>query len=257
MAAPMCLTKFRGQLINISGRLFPLQINSNCRFVFTNSDDYILDYDIDEEELEKKLAKIRDCSGLTRPQKMKHYGKMPGLEVIFKNGYKGKKRNKLRRLYAEYGHESGINPGIMFPSKPELNDLWDIEKNWTKSFQEIKEDLENKKAAEIEADRLRYEKIEKAMAGMNGLLKNHINKQKKSEEDQRKRDKTEELLDEFKLQYGFNATPDSKQFKQFKRIKSEELKDMKAKQKKEEKKASSFQRLKQDLENEVKSKLEN
>jgi hypothetical protein len=43
----------------------------------------------------------------------------------------------------------------MFPSKPELDDLWDIEKNWTKSFQEIKEDLENQKAAEIEADRLR------------------------------------------------------------------------------------------------------
>ena len=49
----------------------------------------------------------------------------------------------------------GISPSIMFPSKAELDDLWDIEKNWTQSFQEMKENLENKKAAEIEADRLR------------------------------------------------------------------------------------------------------
>lgn len=101
----MCLTKFRGQSLVNTGRLFTSHLN--CRFTSTHTEDSITDPDFDEEEIRKKLAKIRDCSGLSEREKMQHYGKMRDLEELFGRNYKGKKRNKLRRLYAEYGKESG------------------------------------------------------------------------------------------------------------------------------------------------------
>lgn len=86
---------------------------------------------------------------------------------------------------------------------------------------------------------------------MNSLLKQYNNKQKKTVEDQKNKERTDELLDEFKLQYGFNISANSRQFRAFKLMKSDEVKQLKAKQKKEEKKASSLKHLKEVLEKEV------
>ncbi|XP_045159102.1 growth arrest and DNA damage-inducible proteins-interacting protein 1-like [Mercenaria mercenaria] len=249
MAASMRIVNlFRGQNQKLAHTGRVITIPFQRTYVLTDTEDP----EFDEQEYELKLAKIRDCSGLNRAQKLKHYGKMP--DVIFTEGFRGKRRNKLRRLYAAHGEASGINPGVMYPSREELSDLWDIENNWTQSFQEMKTNMENKKAAELEADRIRYEKIENAMANMDKMVKQYLDKQKKTEEDERRKDQTDTLLEEFKEQYGFNVRPDSVQFKTFKRMKSEEQKLLKSKQKKEEKKASSLKNLQKVLEKEASSK---
>lgn len=43
----------------------------------------------------------------------------------------------------------------MYPSRAELADMIDVEKNWTLSFQQMQKNLEEKKAAEALAARLR------------------------------------------------------------------------------------------------------
>lgn len=78
-----------------------------CRLVSTEPETEYIDPEFDEEEYEQKLANIRDCSGLNKEQKLKHHGNMP--DLICREGYRGNKRNRLRRLYAEHGASSGNN----------------------------------------------------------------------------------------------------------------------------------------------------
>lgn len=44
----------------------------------------------------------------------------------------------------------------MYPSKAELEDLKEIERDYTPTFQQLKDDLEYKKEAEAEAARSRF-----------------------------------------------------------------------------------------------------
>ncbi|KAL4236411.1 hypothetical protein ACF0H5_004796 [Mactra antiquata] len=205
----------------------------------------------DEHEYEKKLAKIRDCSGLPDRLKRKVHGGSPDLS--FAPTFKGDKRNRLRKMYAEYGAASGINPGIMYPSKAELEDLLEIEEDWTPTFQQMKQAIENEKAAEAEIARLRDEKVEKAMGKMDELIQQYNKKQKKLEEDIRlAEENTTLLLQEFRDRYGFSVSASSIKFRMFKNAKADEIKEEKKQKKRQSKKDASMQNL-QALLNEQKS----
>lgn len=80
----------------------------HARHVSTNTETEISEYEIEAQEFERKLAKIRDCSKLNKKEKLRHHGKMP--EKDYLEAYRGDKRRKLRRLYAEQGSASGKYP---------------------------------------------------------------------------------------------------------------------------------------------------
>lgn len=51
---------------------------------------------------------------------------------------------------------SGVNPGIIWPSKPELDELVEIDEKWEPSFQELKQNIEEKNRQQREEKELRY-----------------------------------------------------------------------------------------------------
>lgn len=112
-----------------------------------------IEFDQNEEiDMEEEISRIRNVSNLPPWQYNKYKGRMNDLNEG-ENEYV-RSRKFLRKMYARYGAESGINPSVMWPSKPELQELIKDEQEWEPTFQQlVKRAQENKQAEEEERDK--------------------------------------------------------------------------------------------------------
>lgn len=77
---------------------------------------------------------------------MKHVNIAPDPTVATSLGHL--KPKYRRKLYAKYGAASGVNPGLMWPSKEELQEKIADEEEWDPSLQAMLEDIAAKKEAQ-------------------------------------------------------------------------------------------------------------
>ena len=103
-----------------------------------------------EEELERKRNKSR----LNPQHRNLLHGKMPYSEPMawFHETVKYK-----RKLYGRYGHASGVHPGIMWPTREELEEIKEYESvAYPYTIQELMARVEEKKKEEQAVLKARY-----------------------------------------------------------------------------------------------------
>ncbi|KAL1430521.1 hypothetical protein MTO96_014958 [Rhipicephalus appendiculatus] len=131
----------------------------------------------------------------------------------------------MRKDYAKFGRATGINPGLMWPSKEELQDLVHIEKKFYPTLQELWDQDRAKHKAETEARRQREEEVEKNMAKLAdariAMLERDAKKKAKAEEERRNR---EQMILEVREYIGYNVEPSDPKFKEVMAMKEEEKK---------------------------------
>ena len=93
---------------------------------------------VQESELDSDVSDIarkRDISRLPKHirDRMKHVMKAPTYQFHFQEY-----RNYKRRMYAKYGKESGVDPGVMWPTKEELQETLKDEAEWEPTLQEMR-----------------------------------------------------------------------------------------------------------------------
>ncbi|WAR22928.1 G45IP-like protein [Mya arenaria] len=251
MAAPMqCLTFKRLNISILSNLLKNVRIYRSLSATSQTSDTASKendDYDeLERQEVERRIAKLRDVSGLNKFEKARMNGVMPSINS---NRKYLKSRSFYRKMYAAYGSTSGVKPGIMWPSKGELQDLQEIERDWTPSFQDMVKKLQQEKTSHMEEERLRIEDVQKNMEKMPDLIAEYKKKQLKAAEvETSKSEKIEKIQEEFRQKFGFSVDPDSPKFKMFRSTRIAEDMEKKKKEKKVTKKAAAEKMLQDMLE---------
>ncbi|KAH6936273.1 hypothetical protein HPB50_015203 [Hyalomma asiaticum] len=158
-----------------------------------------------KEEIERK----RDVSRIL-PRKYSRGVKLeytfPELECEYRISY-------MRKDYAKFGSATGINPGILWPSKEEVQDL----SCGTKT--------ETSRRPKRKSVRQREEEIEKNMAKLAdariAMLQRDANSKAKAEEERRHR---EQMILEVREYIGYNVEPSDPKFKEVMAMKEEERK---------------------------------
>jgi len=100
----------------------------------------------DDEEMT-----ARDVSRLPKKyrDRMKHVMNPPEkpdwyTEMFHSTAYK-------RQLYGKYGRKSGLDPGILWPTKEEVKEQIEFEKEWEPSLEDMLKSLKEERAREFEA----------------------------------------------------------------------------------------------------------
>lgn len=170
-----------------------------------------------QEEIDRK----RDVSRIV-PRK---YSRGVKLEYTFPEFEYEYRIAFMRKDYAKFGRATGINPGLMWPSKEELQDLVHIENKFYPTLQELWDQDRAKHKAETEARRQREDAVEKNMAKLAdariAMLERDAKKKAKAEEDRRHR---EQMILEVREYIGYNVEPSDPKFKEVMAMKEEERK---------------------------------
>lgn len=172
---------------------------------------------LSKEEIDKK----RDVSRL-RPRQYARVVKLEYTSPTMEFEYNIK---NMRKDYAKFGSATGINPGIMWPSKEELQDLVHIEKKFYPTLQQLFDEDRAKQQAEVEARRIREEEIERNMAKLANariaMLEREAERNTKAEEQRIQR---EQMILEVREYIGYNVEPSDPKFKEVMEMKEEERK---------------------------------
>jgi len=56
-----------------------------------------------------------------------------------------------RKLYGKFGRKSGLDPGILWPSKEEVKEQMEFEKEWEPSLEDMLKSLEDERQSALEA----------------------------------------------------------------------------------------------------------
>lgn len=133
--------------------------------------------------------------------------------------------SNMRRDYAKYGERTGINPGILWPSKEELRETAYYEKKFYPTIGELLDNERAKRLAEAEEIKKREEEVEQNIAKLNewriAMLEREAKKNAAAEEARAKR---EEMIREVREYIGYNVDPSDPKFKEVMEMKEEERK---------------------------------
>lgn len=111
---------------------------------------------------------------------------------------------KQRMIYARLGKQSGLPPGIMWPSRSQVRAAVEDEKTYFSTLQEMIQKIKDKEAETIRAHKQRQEEITEAMKKMPALIEEFQSKLKveKAEEVERIKKKAE-VLEEAQDFFGY------------------------------------------------------
>lgn len=169
----------------------------------------------------EEIDKLRDVSRIV-PRK---YSRGVKLEYTFPQMEHEYRISYMRKDYAKFGRATGINPGIMWPSKDELADLVYIENKFYPTLKQLWDEDRAKLEAEVEARRQREEEIERNMAKLAdariAMLERDAAKKAKADEERLQR---EQLILEVREYIGYNVEPSDPKFKEVMEMKEEEKK---------------------------------
>jgi hypothetical protein len=112
------------------------------------------EHDDDAAKKEEEIERNRNKSRLNPQHRSLLHGKMPYSEPMawFHETVKYK-----RKMYGRYGHASGVVPGIMWPTREELEEIKEYESvAYPYTIQELMTRVEEKKKEEQELLKARY-----------------------------------------------------------------------------------------------------
>lgn len=125
------------------------------------------------------------------------------------------KKGYVRALYAKYGKESGLIPGVMWPRKEELVYLKQYEKTFCPTLDDL---IAENKAKKEEALRLRREREEEVYNNMKKLPEAFKSFYEKIDAKNRERDEwtreREARIEEVREILGYRAKPSDERFQQ-------------------------------------------
>lgn len=141
-----------------------------------------------------------------------------------------------RKLYGKFGRKSGLDPGILWPSKEEVKEQMEFEKEWEPSLEDMLKSLEDERQSALEAREKKRQTVEKQMARMPQFIKEYHAKLEKAAEQERQHEaKKRALLEEARDYFGYSIDPRDARFEEMKLQKEEEEKKQRKKEKKEAK----------------------
>lgn len=140
------------------------------------------------------------------------------------------KKGYVKALYGKLGRESGLNPGVLWPRKEELDHMKQYEKAFCPSLDDLIAENKAKKEAIRKARLDREEDVYKKMQALPGELEKFFakldDKKKEKEEWTRQR---EAMIEEVREILGYRVKPSDERFQQALQMKQEE--ELKAKRK--------------------------
>lgn len=140
------------------------------------------------------------------------------------------KKEYVRAMYGRLGRESGINPGVMWPRKEELQYLKQYEKAFTNKLEDLIAENRAKKQEEMQARIQREKEVLENLKKLPGELKNFFDKiEQKKQEKEAWTKQREALVEEVREILGYRAKPSDERFQQALLQKEEE--ELKAKKK--------------------------
>lgn len=153
---------------------------------------------------------------------------------------------QLRKDFVAFGAASGINPGVCWPTKKEIDDLQYIEAEFYPTFQQMKEQMEAEQKAEAEQRDAREREIEENLVKLVQWRKEMLDKEeKKRQEEQIKKAEMDERIREVREYIGYNVEPSDPKFIEVMEMKQAERREAIKKAKKQAQKEKMMQRLMQ------------
>lgn len=204
------------------------------------------EHDDDAAKKEEEIERNRNKSRLNPQHRSLLHGKMPYSEPMawFHETVKYK-----RKMYGRYGHASGVVPGIMWPTREELEEIKEYESvAYPYTIQELMTRVEEKKKEEQELLKAREEDLLKKYAKLeqwkNDVMDNAAKKLATMEAAKAKKDR---LVEEVRRHFGFKIDPRDERFKELLEQKEKEER----KKAKEAKKKARQERITAKLEEQI------
>ncbi|XP_071952549.1 large ribosomal subunit protein mL64-like [Antedon mediterranea] len=121
----------------------------------------------------------------------------------------------IRRKYAKEGASSGIDPGIMWPTKEELKARTEEDLEFEPSLKQMQDELLIEKQEREQKELAKAKAIEDGMKKMPSLIKDFKKKQlEKFAEEEAAKEKRQRLLEEAKEKMGYAIDPRNPRFQQ-------------------------------------------
>lgn len=145
------------------------------------------------------------------------------------------KKEHVKALFARYGRESGINPGVLWPRKEELKYLKEYEKAFCPKLEDLIAENREKKEVYRKYRQEREQEVLRKLEKLPSEFKNFFDKidEKQREKDQWLKER-EALIEEVREILGFRAKPSDERFQ--KALAEKEEADEKARKKEARKK---------------------
>lgn len=185
-----------------------------------------------------------NVSGLREWHRRKYHGKHPvvNAETQHLSGLRFQ-----RKVWAQYGAKTGIDPAVGWPVKEEWDDKMEYESLASPdTLQEIIRKYKEEKMAKEEAIRERMDAIDAKMVNLEKWKKEVVDKKRKKERElQAAKDKHDQLIEEVKEYLGFKVDSKDPRFKEILEKKELEEKKRAKEAKKKEKQAKALAKLRQ------------
>lgn len=145
------------------------------------------------------------------------------------------RKDYVKALYGRYGKSTGLNPGILWPRKEELDHLRQYEKAFCPTLEELVAENKAKKDELIRARRERELMVTKNLESLPQEIEKFFNKINEEEQKQAQFIKEREArIEEVREILGFRAKPSDERFQ--KALAEKEEEEAKAKRKEARKK---------------------
>jgi hypothetical protein len=211
------------------------------------SADELIPMETPEEEARRQLAltedqvlAIRDKSNLPPLVRAQLTLKdIPDIKFLHQM-----KAPAVRKRYALYGRASGLKPGVMWPSRDELQDLKSYERVFCKPLQEMTDEVRAQREREAEKRRLREKEVTENLKKLPKIKAEFWAKHKQmyKERDEEKA-KKERLVQEVREFVGYELDPSDPRFEEALVKRDEELKKVLRAQRKQERQKLTLERL--------------
>lgn len=194
--------------------------------------------DIEEE----KVDKLRNKSRLSPELWNIMYNKKPYSEPLEKHHFTVKYN---RRMYGIYGSESGVNPGIMWPTKADIEERREYEKvAYPFTIQEmVTAAVKERETKELEIQRC-HDLVVSKLAKLESWKKELQDKiAKKEAEALLVKEKKDRLIEEVRRHFGYKVDPRDDKFKEMLAQKQKEQKKAERKARIEDREKKAISRL--------------
>ncbi|XP_067010299.1 large ribosomal subunit protein mL64 [Anabrus simplex] len=196
------------------------------------------DFEVDEEAVEEKRNKSR----LNVEHRNILYDCVPYPEPVawFHHTVKYK-----QKMYGLYGEASGVNPGIMWPTREQLADIREYESvAYPDTLQEM---ISKSVQAKLEKEQIIKNREEEILKKMEKLeqWKREVNDRirKKEAEARAAKEKKDRLVEEVRQHFGYKVDPRDERFKELLEKKEKEEKKLAKEAKRKDKEAKALAKL--------------
>lgn len=150
----------------------------------------------------------------------------------------------LRSAYVRFGTKSGINAGVCWPLKEVIVDMQDNERKFFKTFDQLKDELEERRGAEQKAFADREAEIDENLSKLKQWREEMLAREEKVKAQlAQKKAKMNELIREVREHIGYNLDPSDPKFQEVMEMKENERKAAEKEARKLAKKERMMQRL--------------